>query len=83
MNLRLAGNRWGENEIDLVCENEFKGTLDFEIKCDARRYAPAELAAKGEAFFHKNPGKRKLRVTFGALSLADIRGTWRCMEKGR
>ncbi len=72
---RMGGwwDRKGENEIDLVCENEFRGTLDFfEIKRDVRRYDPAGLAAKAEAFFRKNPGKRKLQVTFGVLSLADV-----------
>ncbi len=66
-------DRKGENEIDLVCENEFKGTLDFfEVKRDAKRYDRKSLAAKVEAFLCKNPEKRNLKMTLGALSLADM-----------
>lgn len=66
-------DRKGENEIDLVCENEFKGTLDFfEVKRDVRRYDRKAMLDKVEAFLRKNPEKRKLTSTVGALSLADI-----------
>ena len=52
-------DRRGENEIDLVCENELKGTLDFyEVKRSATRFNPAVLALKVEAFLKKNPNKR-------------------------
>jgi len=72
---RMGGwwDRKGENEIDLVCENEFKGTIDFfEVKRDAKRYDRKLLEEKVEAFFVKNPKKRKLMVTVGSLSLADV-----------
>lgn len=72
---RIGGwwDRKGENEIDLVGENEFNKTLDFyEVKRDAKRYDKAGLQKKIEAFFAKNPHKRELSVSFGALSLKDI-----------
>jgi len=72
---RMGGwwDRRGENEIDLVCENEFSGTLDFfEVKRDAKRYDHAALEAKIEAFFRKNPEKRGMNVTIGSLSMDDL-----------
>lgn len=66
-------DRRGENEIDLVCENEFTETLDFfEVKRDAKRYDRAALEAKAEAFFRKNPEKRSRKTSFGSLSLKDL-----------
>lgn len=66
-------DRKGKNEIDLVCENEFKGTLDFyEVKRDAKRFDRHALEAKVEAFFHKNPEKRNRVVSLAGLSLADV-----------
>ena len=72
---RMGGwwDRKGENEIDLVCENEFKGTLDFfEIKRDAERFDRRLLEAKVERFFEKNPDKRKLKFSLGGLSMSDM-----------
>lgn len=72
---RMGGwwDRKGENEIDLVCENEFKGTLDFyEVKRDAKRFDRHALEAKVEAFFHKNPEKRNRVISLAGLSLADV-----------
>jgi uncharacterized protein len=72
---RMGGwwDRKGENEIDLVCENEFRGTLDFyEVKREKRRFDRRALEAKVEAFFRKNPEKRSLAISLGALSLADV-----------
>ena len=72
---RMGGwwDRRGENEIDLVCENEFEHYLDFfEVKRELRRIDLKELKEKAEAFFLKNPNKRNLCVHFQALSLADI-----------
>ena len=72
---RMGGwwDRKGENELDLVCENEFKGTLDFyEVKRNARRYDPTVMESKLAAFWQKNPEKRSLSSTFGVLSLEDI-----------
>ena len=66
-------DRRGENEIDLVCENEFERRLDFfEIKRDARRIDLNVLKEKSKAFFLKNPGKLKLTQGCHALTLEDM-----------
>ena len=72
---RIGGwwDRKGENEIDLVCENEFKQTLDFyEVKRDRARIDLNALERKSKAFLDKNPEKRKLRRTLSGLSLEDM-----------
>ena len=66
-------DRKGENEIDLVCEDEINGRLDFyEVKRDALRIDLSALKAKTAAFFEKNPTLRSLESKCGGLSLADI-----------
>ncbi len=66
-------DRKGENEIDLVCEDEPAGKITFyEVKRSIDRYDAAQLAAKVEAFFKKNPQKRTLNVSMGCLSLDDM-----------
>ena len=73
---RMGGwwDRKGENEIDLVCENEFSDVLDFyEVKRDAKRIDLNVLARKREAFFAKNPGLRTRKSSCRGLSLADMR----------
>ena len=66
-------DRKGENEIDLVCENELKGTLDFyEVKRSATRFNPAVLALKVEAFLKKNPNKRAQGGRKVGLSMSDM-----------
>ena len=66
-------DRKGENEIDLVCENELKGTLDFyEVKRSATRFNPAVLALKVEAFLKKNPNRRAQGGRKVGLSLSDM-----------
>ena len=72
---RMGGwwDRKGENEIDLVCENEFKGVLDFyEVKRDSRRYRQGDLDAKVCRFLEKNPKKAKLSIRTNILSLQDM-----------
>jgi len=72
---RIGGwwDRKGENEIDLVGENEFTGALDFfEIKRDAKRHDPSLLESKVAAFFRKNPEKHNLKPSLSMLSLADV-----------
>ena len=72
---RLGGwwDRKGENEIDLVVDDEFAGKLEFvEIKRDAARISLAELKEKGEAFFAKNPDVRSRRTSFVGLSIKDM-----------
>lgn len=66
-------DRKGENEIDLVCENEFTKTLAFfEVKTDVSRYDETSLKMKVEAFFRKHPEKRKNEFSVGCLSLKDM-----------
>ncbi len=66
-------DRKGENEIDLVCEDEFANRLDFfEIKRNPARFDRRALETKAAAFFAKNPDKRARKVSFGGLSLRDL-----------
>ena len=66
-------DRKGENEIDLVCEDETAGKLSFfEVKTDVRRIDLDVLRRKTEAFFVKNPEKRSLDISLGGLSLDDM-----------
>lgn len=66
-------DRKSENEIDLVCEDETAGVIDFyEIKRDPRRFDRALLASKVEAFLEKNPNRRKCRRHLHFLSLDDM-----------
>ena len=53
---RIGGwwDRKGENEIDLVCEDELQKRLRFiEVKRDRRDISVPALKAKAEAFFRK------------------------------
>ena len=66
-------DRRGENEIDLVCENEFTKALDFyEVKTDSGRYDETLLKSKVEAFFQKHPDKRRVDCAIECLSLKDM-----------
>ena len=66
-------DRKGENEIDLVCEDEFAGTIDFyEVKVDPARFDKAALLRKVEAFFEKHPEKRSMRYAAKCLSVKDM-----------
>ena len=66
-------NRKGEKEIDLVCEDEVAGVIDFyEVKRDASRFSATVLAEKVARFLEKNPQKRLFRQTQSCLSLRDI-----------
>ena len=72
---RIGGwwDRKGENEIDLVCENELTDELGFyEVKVDQRRYDANLLGAKIEAFFRKHPEMRERKCFAGGLSLRDM-----------
>ncbi len=72
---RIGGwwDRKGKNEIDLVCENELTGNLGFyEVKIDGRRYDPAMLCAKVEAFLTKHPQLRDRKRSIGLLTLRDM-----------
>lgn len=66
-------DRKGENEIDLVCENELTGKIDFyEIKRDAGRIKMGTLKNKVAAFFEKNPNRHGKSEVLHGLSLADL-----------
>ena len=72
---RMGGwwDRKGENEIDLVCEDETRNVLDFyEIKRDPSRIDLRTLAHKRDAFLVKNPDKRDRRISLHALSIDDM-----------
>ena len=72
---RIGGwwDRKGENEIDLVCEDELARRLDFyEVKRDPARLDLRALQEKTEAFFAKNPERRALEGECRGLSLADM-----------
>ena len=66
-------DRKGENEIDLVCDDEVLGRLDFfEVKRDPRKIDIGLLKRKSEAFFSKNPALRSRTARFAGLSLPDM-----------
>ena len=66
-------DRKGENEIDLVCEDEPVGRLDFfEVKRDPKRFDGDLLRRKAEAFLTKNPSLRQRSLSFAGLSLRDM-----------
>ena len=66
-------NRKGEEEIDLVCEDELNGTIDFyEIKHDIRRFDKNRLQQKIDAFYEKHPEKKSMHAVARGLSLVDM-----------
>lgn len=72
---RIGGwwDRKGENEIDLICEDELAGTVDiFEVKSDDARFDATLLNHKITAFLEKNPTLKGRVRKIGALSLEDL-----------
>ena len=72
---RIGGwwDRKGENELDLVCENELSGLLDFyEVKIDPVRLRQSDLETKVAAFLAKNPKFKDWKMHRRGLSLADM-----------
>ena len=66
-------DRKGENEIDLICEDELHNRLDlFEVKRDPARIDRCALEKKAEALLRKNPELSSRKITFGGLSLKDL-----------
>ena len=66
-------DRKGENEIDLICEDEQHNRLDlFEVKRDPARIDLNALEKKAEALLRKNPELNSRKITFGGLSLEDL-----------
>ena len=72
---RIGGwwDRKGENEIDLVGENEFDNIIDFyEVKRDDSRINLENLAAKALRFLEMNPSLAARQQAFKGLSLRDM-----------
>lgn len=70
------GNWWdrkGENEIDIVTENELDHTLVFyEVKRQNENMSIGELKKKAEAFFTKNKIASLYDIRYQGLSLEDM-----------
>ena len=66
-------DRSGENEIDLIAVNELTNTADiYEVKKQSKRYAPALLEAKVQELLKQCKELRKMELTLGCLSVADM-----------
>lgn len=66
-------DRKGENEIDLVCEDEEMQRMTFaEIKTDRRKIDMETLQLKTAAFFAKNPDRMSFSKVYRGLSLEDM-----------
>lgn len=70
------GNWWdrkGENEIDIITENELDDKLVFyEVKRQKENISIGELKKKAEAFFTKNKLASKYEVDYQGLTLEDM-----------
>lgn len=70
------GNWWdrkGENEIDIISENEIDNRLTFyEVKRQRENISIGELKAKAEAFFTKNKISSKYDIEYKGLTLEDM-----------
>lgn len=72
---RMGGwwDRKGENEIDLVCEDELSNRLDiYEVKRDPARYDAQALRKKVDRFLEKHPEKSSRQLSLRCLSLGDM-----------
>lgn len=70
------GNWWdrkGENEIDIITENELTGQLAFyEVKRKEENISIGELKRKAEAFFTKNKIAANYEIQYRGLTLSDM-----------
>ena len=70
------GNWWdrkGENEIDIITENELDNRLVFyEVKRQAENISIGELKKKAEAFFTKNKIASKYDIEYKGLTMEDM-----------
>lgn len=67
-------DRSGENEIDLIAENELEKKVKFfEIKRDAARIGMKSLRDKVAAMLRATGEFKNYRISYGALSLEDLR----------
>lgn len=72
---RMGGwwDRKGENEIDLVCEDEGVNALDvYEVKRDGKRFDPKALERKVRALLAKEPALANRTIRLRGLSLKDM-----------
>ena len=66
-------DRKGENEIDLVIDDEIGNTLQFaEVKIDPKRIDIKKLETKTKSFFNKNPELRQRKCQLIGLSPEDM-----------
>ncbi len=70
------GNWWdrkGENEIDIITENELEKKIVFyEVKRKKENISIGELKKKAEAFFTKNKIASNYEIEYHGLTLEDI-----------
>ena len=66
-------DRKGENEIDIITENELDNRLTFyEVKRQRENISIGELKKKAEAFFTKNKIAAKYDIEYKGLTLEDM-----------
>lgn len=66
-------DRKGENEIDIIAENELSKTVVYyEVKRDASRYSAKALQDKIDAFLRASGEHQEYASSFGCLSLDDM-----------
>lgn len=66
-------NRKGENEIDIIAENELtKQLILAEVKRKKENYSERELIKKGEAFFRSAGLFKDYQILYRAFSLEDM-----------
>lgn len=66
-------DRHGENEIDLVCDDELSGKLDFyEVKRERSRINLEVLRKKADVFLKKNPQLNERKISYCELSMDDM-----------
>jgi len=66
-------DRKGNNEIDLIAENELEKTVEFiEVKRDAKRYSRSALESKIDAFRKATGAYGDYAVSCRCLSMSDM-----------
>ncbi len=72
---RIGGwwDRKGENEIDIIAENEFEGEVEFyEVKRSGKRFSPTLLEAKRDVFLRASGQYEGWTTRCLPLSLEDM-----------
>ena len=66
-------DRKGENEIDIIAEDELDNKIEFiEVKRQAKYYDESVLKSKSELFFNTAPSFKGYDIIYRGLSLEDI-----------